>query len=155
MSLVGQLAPSFELKNQRDETISSNDFNGQPMVIFFYPKDNTSGCTKESDAFNALLPEFKALGVHVLGVSRDSVKSHQKFAEKLDLQYNLLADTEELLCQAYQVMVQKSMYGRQYMGIERSTFLIDGTGQVVTEWRKVKVDGHVAAVLEAAKAKIT
>lgn len=155
MSLVGQLAPSFELKNQRDETISSKDFNGEPMVIFFYPKDNTSGCTKESDAFNASLPEFKALGVHVLGVSRDSVKSHEKFAEKLNLKYDLLADTEETLCQAYQVMVQKSMYGRQYMGVERSTFLLDDTGHVVAEWRKVKVDGHVAAVLEAAKAQIT
>lgn len=155
MSFIGQLAPAFELKNQHDQTISSSDYTGKPMVIFFYPKDNTSGCTKESEAFNNMLADFSTLGVEVFGVSRDSVKSHLKFAEKLDLRYNILADVEETFCQTYKVLVQKSMYGRQYMGIERSTFLIDSTGHIVAEWRKVKVDGHVAEVLATARDKIS
>lgn len=151
MSLEGSLAPKFSLPNQHNEVTSLSDFEGRSLVIFFYPRDNTSGCTKENIDFNESAQEFNQLGITLLGVSRDSVKSHANFANKQGLSHSLLSDTEEAMCQAYGVMVQKSMYGRQYMGIDRSTFLINGQGIVVKVWRKVKVPGHVDTVLSHAK----
>ena len=148
---IGKKAPSFSLSSDRDETISSSDLAGQPYVLFFYPKDDTSGCTKEAIAFTEHRGAFDALNIQVLGVSPDSVSSHQKFKKKHDLNVTLLVDEEHALADAYGVWVEKNMYGRKYMGIERSTFLVDGTGKLAEAWRKVKVPGHVEAVLLAAQ----
>lgn len=151
MLTEGTTAPSFNLPNQNDETMTSDAFSGKAYVVFFYPRDNTSGCTKENIDFNDMKAEFDALGVSLMGVSRDSVKSHEKFANKLELSFPLLADTDEVMCNDYGVLVEKSMYGRKYMGIDRSTFLINDQGQITHIWRKVKVPGHVEAVLDATK----
>ncbi|MDG2348271.1 MAG: thioredoxin-dependent thiol peroxidase [Gammaproteobacteria bacterium] len=151
MLTEGTTAPSFNLPNQNDETMTSDAFSGKAYVVFFYPRDNTSGCTKENIDFNDMKAEFDALGVSLMGVSRDSVKSHEKFANKLELSFPLLADTDEVMCNDYGVLVEKSMYGRKYMGIDRSTFLINDQGQITHIWRKVKVPGHVETVLDAAK----
>lgn len=151
MLTEGTTAPSFNLPNQNDETMTSDAFSGKAYVVFFYPRDNTSGCTKENIDFNDMKAKFDALGVSLIGVSRDSVKSHEKFANKLELSFPLLADTDEVMCNDYGVLVEKSMYGRKYMGIDRSTFLINDQGQITHIWRKVKVPGHVEAVLDAAK----
>ena len=147
----GSKAPEFNLPNQSDELMSSSSLQGCPYVIFFYPRDNTSGCTQENIDFNDAKAEFESLGIKLLGVSRDSVKSHDKFVTKLGLTFPLLADTEEVMCNDYGVLVEKSMYGRKYMGIERSTFLVNQDGDIVKIWRKVKVPGHVDAVLESVK----
>ncbi|MEM6741860.1 MAG: peroxiredoxin, partial [Pseudomonadota bacterium] len=122
------------------------------VVLYFYPKDDTSGCTKEALAFTELLPDFEAAGAVVLGVSKDSVKKHEKFRDKHELKVTLLSDDESDMSERYGVWVEKSMYGKTYMGIERSTFLIDGTGTVREVWRKVKVPGHADKVLDAVKA---
>lgn len=151
MLTEGVNAPSFNLPNQNDETITSDTYSGKAYVVFFYPRDNTSGCTKENIDFNDMKSAFDALDVSLIGVSRDSVKSHEKFANKLELSFPLLADTDEVMCNDYGVLVEKSMYGRKYMGIDRSTFLINAQGQITHIWRKVKVPGHVEAVLAAAK----
>jgi peroxiredoxin Q/BCP len=144
-------APTFELQDQHNQMISFANLSGSPLLIFFYPRDNTSGCTQENIDFNDNKSSFDELGITILGVSRDSVKSHDKFAKKLSLDFSILSDVEASMCNDYQVMVQKSMYGKQYMGIERSTFLIDAHGVIVKAWRKVKVPGHVADVLSTAK----
>lgn len=151
MLTEGVNAPSFNLPNQNDETITSDTYSGKAYVVFFYPRDNTSGCTKENIDFNDMKSAFDALDVSLIGVSRDSVKSHEKFANKLELSFPLLADTDEVMCNDYGVLVEKSMYGRKYMGIDRSTFLVNAQGQITHIWRKVKVPGHVEAVLAAAK----
>ena len=151
MLTEGTIAPSFNLPNQNNETMTSDAFSGKAYVVFFYPRDNTSGCTKENIDFNDMKAEFDTLDVSLIGVSRDSVKSHEKFANKLELSFPLLADTDEVMCNDYGVLVEKSMYGRKYMGIDRSTFLINDQGQITHIWRKVKVPGHVEAVLDAAK----
>ena len=151
MLTEGLKAPSFALPNQSNEVISSENFSDKGYVIFFYPKDNTSGCTKENIDFNEMKGAFDELGISIIGVSRDSVKSHDNFAKKFELIFPLLADTEEIMCNEYGVLVEKSMYGRKYMGIERSTFLINKNGEIVKIWRKVKVPGHVESVLNAAK----
>lgn len=147
MDLVGKKAPAFKINNQNEEAVSLDDFAGNTVVLYFYPKDMTSGCTKEACAFTESLAAFNKLNCTVLGVSPDDEKSHQKFIQKEGLTFDLLADTEKEMCQAYGVWKEKSMYGRKYMGVERSTFVIDGEGKVVKEWRKVKVPGHVAEVL--------
>ncbi len=123
-----------------------------PLVVYFYPKDDTTGCTREAQDFSALAGEFAAAGVALLGVSKDSPKSHAKFSAKYDLAVPLASDEDGSACEAFGVWVEKSMYGRTYMGIERSTFLFGRDGALVREWRKVKVAGHAAAVLEAARA---
>ncbi|UVO51644.1 peroxiredoxin [Sphingomonas sp. SUN019] len=123
-----------------------------PLVVYFYPKDDTSGCTREAQDFSALAGDFAAAGVTVLGVSKDSPKSHAKFAAKYDLSVPLGSDEDGSVCEAFGVWVEKSMYGKKYMGIERSTFLFDGDGALKNDWRKVKVPGHADAVLAAAKA---
>ncbi len=120
-------------------------------MLYFYPKDHTPGCTTESADFAARHDEFRQLGVEVLGVSRDNLTSHEKFKQKLDLPFDLIADTDEALCRLFDVIREKSLYGRKFLGVERSTFLVDGAGILIREWRKVRVNGHVENVLEAAR----
>lgn len=145
-------APAFALPANGGRTISSADLAGKTVVLYFYPKADTSGCTKQALGFTEHLDAFKAAGAVVLGVSKDPVKKLDKFAEKHGLAVDLLSDEESDLCERYGVWVEKSMYGKKYMGIERSTFLIDAEGRLRKEWRKVKVPGHVEEVLGAVKA---
>ena len=132
--------------------LSLKDFSGSPLVLYFYPKDDTSGCTKQATEFSTSSAKFKKLGTAVLGVSKDSLLSHEKFKSKHKLKVSLGSDPEGKLIESYGAWVEKSMYGRKYMGIERSTFLIDGKGKIARIWRKVKVTGHVEEVLAAVKA---
>ncbi len=148
----GTKAPEFSLPRDGGGEVSLSDLAGRTVVLFFYPKDDTSGCTKEAIAFTELLPEFESAGATVLGVSKDSVRKHDKFRDKHELKVTLLSDDESDVCERYGVWAEKSMYGKTYMGIERSTFLIDGEGTVREVWRKVKVPGHAEAVLDAVKA---
>lgn len=134
------------------ESAKFADYAGQWLVLYFYPKDSTPGCTTEGIDFNALLPKFKKAGAAVLGVSRDSLKSHQNFRTKQGFKFNLISDTDEALCQAFGVIKEKQLYGRKYIGIERSTFLIDAKGRIAQVWRGVRVPGHAQAVLDALKA---
>lgn len=133
------------------DSIRLDEFTGQPVVIYFYPRDNTPGCTKEGEAFRDHHDEFARLGCRILGVSRDSLKSHEKFAEKYGFPFPLIADPDERLCRHFDVIKEKNMYGKKVMGIERSTFLFDDKGELVREWRKVRVPGHVEEVLEAVR----
>lgn len=127
------------------------DYAGEPVVIYFYPRDNTPGCTREGEAFRDHFEEFGRLGCRILGVSRDSLKSHEKFAEKYRFPFPLIADTNETLCRQFDVIKEKNMYGKKVLGIERSTFLFDEKGNLVREWRKVRVPGHVEEVLDAVR----
>ncbi|MBN7756224.1 peroxiredoxin [Nitratireductor aquimarinus] len=147
----GSEAPDFVLPADGGSEVRLSDFRGKTVVLFFYPKDNTSGCTVEAIDFTALKPEFDVVDTVVLGMSPDSPKSHDKFKTKHGLTVGLVSDQEKETLQAYGVWVEKSMYGRKYMGVERSTFLIDPEGRIAEVWRKVKVPGHAQAVLEAAK----
>ena len=148
---VGQPAPTFTLPTE-DGQVSLDDYLGKRLVLYFYPKDDTSGCTSEAIAFRDRLSEFQELGTDILGISRDSVASHAKFRAKYSLPFPLAADTEGTVCEAYGVWKEKSMYGKTYMGIERTTVLIDHTGTIRELWRKVKVTNHCDAVLAAIKA---
>jgi peroxiredoxin Q/BCP len=149
---IGAKVPDFSLPATGDGgTWRLKDAKGQKVVLYFYPKDMTTGCTRESQDFRDLNAAFRKAGARVVGVSRDSLKSHEKFRDKENLPFDLLADEEEKLCKLFDVIKEKSLYGRKYMGIERSTFLIDASGVLRQEWRKVKVPGHVEEVLEAAK----
>lgn len=150
MPSLNEIAPDFTLQRDGGEDITMSALRPAPVVLYFYPKDDTSGCTKEALAFSSLLPEFTAAGAIVFGISKDSVEKHAKFAKKYALTVGLLSDTEDV-CEAYGVWKEKSMYGKTYMGIERSTFLIDGNGKISRAWNKVKVDGHAEEVLEAVK----
>jgi thioredoxin-dependent peroxiredoxin len=136
-------------------TTRLSDYAGQWLVLYFYPKDSTPGCTTEGNDFNALLPKFRKLGAQVLGVSRDSLKSHQNFCARQGFKFELVSDTEEALCKAFGVIKPKKLYGREYVGIERSTFLIGPDGRLVQAWAPVKVPGHAQAVLDALKAAQT
>jgi len=147
---VGDPAPDFSLPSDSGGTVSLQSLRGAKVILYFYPKDNTSGCTKEACAFRDAQPDFSAANAVVLGVSKDSVASHDKFKAKHDLPFTLLSDEDGKVCEAYGVWVEKSMYGRKYMGIERATFLIDENGILQEIWRKVKVAGHAEAVLKAA-----
>lgn len=147
----GAPLPNLTVQDQTENTVSLHDFKGKPLVIYFYPKDNTPGCTIESCGFRDAYDQFQALGVTVIGISRDSAKKHQSFIAKHDLPFPLLADTESTICDAFGVIKQKSMFGKKYMGIERSTFLFDKNGILHTMWPNVKITGHVKAVLQAAK----
>ncbi len=149
---VGDKAPAFDLPADGGEHITLMDFNGKPLVLYFYPKDDTAGCTKEAIGFTEAASDFEKLDVTVLGLSKDSVATHDKFIKKHGLNVRLLSDENGAVCESYGVWVEKNMYGRKYMGIERATYLIDGKGIIRNVWRKVKVTGHVAAVLEAARA---
>ena len=149
MVTPGKKVPQFALPATGDKTLSLKDFSGTHLVLYFYPKDNTPGCTLEGQEFRDAFPKFLKAGATVIGVSRDSVKVHEGFKAKQSFPFDLLADAEETLCQAFDVIREKSLYGRKYMGIERSTFLIDKKGVLRQEWRKVSVKGHVAEVLHA------
>ncbi len=148
----GVKAPSFTLAVDSGETVALKDFAGKKLVLFFYPKDDTAGCTKEAIGFTEAGAKFKRAGAVILGVSRDTVAKHQKFKEKHGLKVALGADESGKVTEDYGVWVEKSMYGRKYMGIERATYLIDEKGVIRTIWRKVKVAGHVDEVLAAVKA---
>src|SRR6185437_11956017 len=148
---AGDLAPQFDLQIDAEKRVSLKDFLGKKLALYFYPKDDTSGCTAEAIAFNALRKEFDKAGTAILGVSPDSVKSHAKFKAKHGLDLDLAADEGKAMLEAYGVWVEKSMYGRKYMGVERSTFLIGADGRIAKAWRKVKVPSHAEAVLAAAQ----
>ncbi|MDR0664975.1 MAG: thioredoxin-dependent thiol peroxidase [Helicobacteraceae bacterium] len=147
MTAIGSFASEFSLPNQDGVEISLRDLKGKWVVLYFYPKDNTSGCTKEACDFTANLSEFEKLGAFVIGVSPDNVKSHQSFVAKQNLAHTLLSDVEKTALEAYGVWKEKSMYGRKYMGVERTTYLIDPQGKVAFIWQKVGVTGHSEAVL--------
>lgn len=147
----GKKAPAFTLLNQDGNKISLKDYSGKKIVLYFYPKDDTSGCTKEACSFRDSFPKFKKSDAVIIGVSPDSVKSHKKFAEKYNLKFDLLADEDKKVVQLYNVWKEKSMYGKKYMGVERTTFIIDEKGKFKKIFPKVKVDGHEKEVLEALK----
>lgn len=144
-------APDFKCPATGDQTIHLKSLRGKKVVIYFYPKDSTPGCTTEGQDFRDLHAKFKRRNAVILGVSRDSLASHEKFKAKQKFPFELLSDPDELLCRKFDVIKEKTLYGRKFMGIERSTFLIDDRGKLRQEWRKVKVKGHAAEVLEAVK----
>ncbi len=148
----GKKAPSFDLPSDGDGRIKLSGLKGQKIVLYFYPKDDTSGCTQEAIDFNGLRKQFEKANTIIIGVSPDSVKSHDKFKAKHDLDFDLVSDESKTMLEAYGVWVEKSMYGRKYMGVERTTVLIDEAGKIAQVWNKVKVPGHAKEVLAAAKA---
>jgi peroxiredoxin Q/BCP len=152
MLTVAEDAPDFTLPRDGGGEVALSDLKGAPVVLFFYPRDDTSGCTKEAVAFTGLAGEFEALGVKVFGISKDSIAKHDKFRDKHGLGIPLLSDEDSDVCERYGVWKEKSMYGKKFFGIERTTVLIDADGKVAQVWPKVKVPGHAEAVLEAAKA---
>lgn len=149
---LNKKAPDFKLPATGDKTLSLADFKGKNLVIYFYPKDNTPGCTTEGQDFRDHFKQFQKHNTEILGISRDSVRTHENFRKKHEFPFDLLSDADEEMCKAYDVIKLKKLYGREYMGIERSTFLIDAQGKLKQEWRKVKVKGHVEEVLGAVKA---
>lgn len=148
---VGKKAPQFTLEGTGGSW-SLSDAAGSAVVIYFYPRDNTPGCTQEGEDFAAAHPQFKKAKALIFGISADSMAAHEKFKRKMQFPFELLSDPDKIVCKLYDVIHEKSMYGKKYMGIERSTFLIDGKGVLRQVWRKVKVNGHAAAVLAAVKA---
>jgi len=151
MSLLNQQAPNFTLENEKGQQVSLSDFKGKNVVLYFYPKDMTPGCTTEACDFRDAYEDFSSLNAVILGVSMDEANKHSKFIEKHGLPFSLLVDAEHEVAEKYGVWVLKKMYGREYMGIERSTFLINEEGIVVAQWRKVKVKNHIEAVLSQLK----
>ena len=149
---IGDVAPSFEVNIDGSGKFSLSEAKGSPVVLYFYPKDDTPGCTKEACGFRDTFPDFSALNATIVGVSKDTVTKHDKFKAKYELPFHLASDEDGSLCEAYGAWVEKSMYGKKYMGIERATFLIDASGVIQGIWRKVKVNGHVEEVLEASRA---
>lgn len=149
---TGSPAPDFDLPADGGKRLRLSSLRGTKVVLYFYPKDDTQGCTLEAIAFNRLRPQFAKAGAEIVGLSADSPASHDKFKKKHGLDFPLAADEDKAVLQAYGVWVEKSMYGRKYMGIERTTFLIDAHGRIARVWRKVRVPGHAEEVLEAAKA---
>lgn len=153
MSLsVGDKAPDFTMPTDGNGSVALKDLAGRPVVLYFYPKDDTSGCTAEACGFRDSLPQFEGVKAAIIGVSKDSVASHDKFKKKHQLPFTLASDADGAVCAAYSTWVEKSMYGRKYMGIDRATFLIDGAGVIRQIWRKVKVPGHVDEVRKAVAA---
>lgn len=148
----GAKAPDFKLPSDNGETVHLSALKGGPVVVYFYPKDDTSGCTAEAKDFTCLADAFQTAGARVIGISPDSAASHKKFKDKYDLAVTLGADIDKAVATAYGVWVEKSMYGKKYMGVERSTFLVDGKGKLARIWRKVKVPGHADEVLAAVRA---
>lgn len=151
MTNDGGKAPDFKLKDESGKTLQLSKLKGRPVVLYFYPKDDTSGCTAEAKDFSCLAPYFRAAGAEIIGISPDGPESHAKFKSKYHLDLKLAADTDKTAAEAYGVWVEKSMYGKKYMGVERSTFLIDKKGRIAKSWRKVKVPGHAEEVLAAVK----
>ena len=148
---IGKKAPAFSLPATGDQTIALKDLKGKNLVLYFYPKDSTPGCTTEGQDFRDRYKAFQKLNTEILGVSRDSLKRHENFKAKQAFPFELLSDEEEVLCKLFDVIKEKKLYGKTHMGIERSTFLIDAKGVLRQEWRKVKVNGHAEEVLEAVK----
>ena len=148
---VGEKAPEFSMATDGGGTVSLTGLKGRKVVLYFYPKDDTPGCTKEACAFRDAMPDFSGIDAEIIGVSKDPVAKHDKFKAKYDLTFPLASDEDGAVCEAYGTWVEKSMYGRKYMGIDRATFLIDGDGKLAKIWRKVKVPGHVEDVLAAVK----
>ena len=148
---IGSKVPDFALPVTGGGTWRLKDAAGKKLVLYFYPRDMTSGCTREAQDFRDLGKAFRKSGTEVVGISRDTVASHEKFKAKASLPFPLLADTDEKICRLFDVIKQKSLYGRKYLGVERSTFLIDGAGRLVQQWRNVRVPGHAEEVLEAAR----
>ena len=148
---VGKKVPDFKALLDNEETFKLSENKGKNLVFYFYPKDNTPGCTKEGEDFRDNYSVIKKLNTEVIGVSKDSVASHQKFIKKFNFPFNLISDENEKVCNLFNVIKEKNMYGRKYMGIERSTFLIDTNGNLIKEWRKVRVKGHVDDVIESIK----
>lgn len=148
---IGAQVPNFKLASTGGKTVSLSDLQGKTIVLYFYPKDDTPGCTLEGQDFRDHAADFQKLNAVVLGVSRDNVSSHEKFKDKYELNFDLLADEDETLCNMFDVIKEKNMYGKQVRGIERSTFLVDNQGVLRQAWRKVKVEGHVTAVIDAVK----
>ena len=148
---IGRVVPDFKLDATGDQEINLKSFRGQKVVVYFYPKDSTPGCTTEGQDFRDNHQKFRRNNTVVLGVSKDTIASHEKFKTKQQFPFDLLADEEEKACQIFDVIKEKNMYGKKFMGIERSTFLIDEKGKLRQEWRKVKVKGHVDEVLQAAR----
>ena len=155
MADIGDRIPDLSLSLSSGKSVTLGDYAGKWLVLYFYPKDATPACTTEDQDFNALLPEFKRAGAQVLGVSRDSLKAHQNFRAKQGFAFDLASDADQTLCQAFDVIKPKKLYGREYIGIERSTFLVDPAGVIRHAWRPVKVLGHAQAVLDALKAAKT
>ena len=153
MADVGDRIPDLPLALSSGKHASLADHAGKWLVVYFYPKDSTPACTTEGQDFNALLPKFKRAGAQVLGVSRDSIKSHQNFCNKQGFKFDLVSDADEAVCNAFGVIQPKKLYGREYIGIVRSTFLIDPEGVIRQKWQPVKVPGHAQAVLDALKAE--
>ena len=149
--ILGKKCPKFTAESTGSKNISSEDFLGKNLVIYFYPKDSTPGCTTEGQEFRDAYKQFKSSNTEILGVSRDSIKSHEYFKAKQEFPFDLLSDPDEKVCKAFDVMKLKSMYGREYIGVDRSTFIINTEGKVINEWRAVKVKGHVEEVLEVIK----
>jgi thioredoxin-dependent peroxiredoxin len=149
---IGKKVPDFSLPSTAGEDFRLKDLRGECVILYFYPKDMTSGCTLQSQAFRDMHAKLRSAGARVFGVSRDSLASHARFRDKEQLPFDLLADTEETACRLFDVIREKNMYGRKVMGIERSVFLIDSQGVLRQEWRKVKVPGHAEIVLEALRA---
>ena len=148
---VGKTAPDFNLATDGGGSVKLSALKGKKVIVYFYPKDDTPGCTKEACGFRDALPDFTQVDAEIIGISKDSVAKHDKFKAKYDLPFTLASDEDGQVCEAYGTWVEKSMYGKKYMGIDRATFLIDEQGVLRAEWRKVKVPGHVEAVLEAAQ----
>lgn len=148
---IGDEAPDFSLSTDGNGTFKLSDFKGQPVVVYFYPKDDTSGCTKEACSFTENLSSFNRINAKIIGISKDSVESHDKFVKKYALKFPLGSDEDGKVCEAYGTWVEKSMYGRKYMGIDRATFIVDQDGKLSHIWRKVKVPGHTEEVLAALK----
>jgi peroxiredoxin Q/BCP len=151
MVSVGRKVPDFSLPATGDQTVTLSEYEGKNVVVYFYPKDSTPGCTTEGQDFRDRMDALRRRNTVVLGISRDSVKSHENFKARQEFPFELLSDADETVCRLFDVIREKNMYGRKVMGIERSTFLIDGRGVLRREWRKVKVKGHVDEVLEAIK----
>ena len=149
---VGALVPDFSLPSSAGDSFNLKAARGAPLVLYFYPRDNTPGCTLEAQDFQKLLPAFRRVKARVCGISRDSLAAHDKFCTRYGLRFELLADEDGAVCRKFDVIHEKNMYGRKVLGIVRSTFLIDAAGKLRREWRKVKVEGHAAEVLEAVKA---
>lgn len=145
-------SPPLPASGVESGQLSLDDLRGQPVVVYFYPRDNTPGCTRQGEGFRDQHEAFAGLGCRIVGVSRDSLASHEKFAAKYEFPFPLIADTDEVLCRQFDVIKEKNMYGKKVMGVERSTFLFDADGKLCREWRKVKVPGHVEEVLEAVAA---
>ena len=148
---IGKKMPSFIAKSTNDLTITNKELSGEKIIIYIYPKDDTPGSTNEGQDFSKYYNKLKKLNTEIYGVSRDSIKMHEKFKEKFNFPFNLISDSDEKLCNIFDVIKEKNMYGKKYMGIERSTFIIDKKGKLLKEWRKVKVKGHIEEVLKFIK----